>query len=1031
MLQKFFFRSCLLAVSLFFVNVATVSATTVTAIRGTVYYPDGTTGVPDVQVSIQGNIGLSRITDSNGNFSFSGDSSEFTNGDYQLTATAPAGYIIPAELPVTLTYSGSTVTQNITLISAPKQITVTVRDTEGNLITDASVNAAIVNNDIVHATSYNNNDGTTDLYMTGGTWLVNVDVGISSYGANAPAWVPLGESQQYVFAEDSTAETAAMEFTVLRSNHYIEKPFLDTDGTAYTDGDRVDVVYTCWTDDYGLIMTKRKIDLSGVGSLYLYPGICHFAVSGDTLPDDKSLPPDETSFVVTDTTETQTFDPIQFVANSGSISGTAYLVSYDGSGNATEAVAGNTDVVIMNLDTGVQNVHTTNADGVYMFGSLGLGNYSLTISGNSIIPLQSESAKITVDQTSITGVDVKGTAVDTTIVGNVELSNVAVENVPAVVVLEGNGQRFTAQVESDGSYSLQAYAAAFGEETPNLFLATQPGAEVYTTEPVEVGEVGELVNITADVQVQNNEATISGQLENQSGEALTSAQLGDNSQVLAMDLTTGSTEQATLASDGQFSMAVAPGDWIIVPRLEKGIDDIIVPTSSSEPITVVAGETTSDVTLPAVEATVTVSGQINDPSGNAVAEAPVVLTNLPALQEQVIAEGLTVDPADVVTITTSTDGDGNYSALVPENQTFTAYFGSNPTVESYTEPATQEIIVGTTDVTADTASFREADATLSGTVSDVREASVTIYSPDNGGSQSVDVNEDGSYSIPVTPGDWQVAVSGVKDGELYMTQTDVTITAGSNTLNPTLEATGVEIPATITTSGGVEETLTVTNAVGASATLQPYAAGFEGDVQLTIAPDPTVVFTNGIAQASLSYDITAVDDSGFTISQLNSPATITLPIDEALIENENLELVPSYLEPSMETFMFDVVGETDADNMLLSTTHLTRFSMVTVGDVTIEQPNRPRATTVKKRKQTQVTLDWKAPRQSVVTKYKVQLRKFGVKKQSKWTEWKNVQQTEKVAKQLKRAMRYQFRVKACNAVGCSKNTKWESFKTKP
>lgn len=1050
---KFSFFMSVLASTLFFLLAAqSAHAEIVTIASGTVTYPDGSPAA-DVQMSIQGpsGSGFNDVTDASGNYALADDSANLQNGSYQINMSAPASYIKPVSLPYVFSYTSGDPAEDydMELIDAPKQIHVTVRDTSGNLITSAQINSYTKSTDTVSANSQIEEDGTTTLYASGELsteWIVSADANLSSYAPDPDdnGFVAIEGGKKVTFAADATEETEELEFTVADSRDYlVNLTYLDTDGDPYSNGtDQFDVIYTGYNKDYGTISTKRKISPEGDQSIYLLPGVWRFNISADSAPDGKSIDPRTMTFVVPDAPGEYEMGSVQLVDDVSSISGVVSVRTFDESGNPTDTPTEGVDVNIINTDTGFREVRTTAANGIITFFDLPLGTYNLSANGDGMIPLSSATATLTSDQQTVAGLQLLTTEADLTITGSVKIGATPVENVPASVVLQGDGQTFSAPIQADGSYELQTYQNGFSG-TPELVVSTLPGADVFLPQPISLNSFDGQTELEQDLQVNDNEKIITGNIHNQADETIDADTLGVAS-VSAVNLTSGSIEEVDLADDGSYSLSVGDGDWTIVPKLEFSNTSLQAPGSSNQVVSITPDTPNSqELNLPVLETPLVVTGSVTDPDGSPIPEAPVVLTNLPALQSEAAQTGGTVDPADIISLSTMSDNDGTISVNVPANQEFTVYYGTNPDIDQHVEPLAQTITVEEENVELETAEYREATATLSGTVpEDLTMANVTIYSPE-GGSQTVEPNQEGAFTIPVLPGDWQVAVSGVQDNELMLGQTDVSVAEGTTTLDPEVTATGIDFPAAVSETGSADEAMTITNTAGAMVSLPAYAAGYSGDIRVDMAPESSVVFVNGVAQVGLAYNINVLDSSGFSLTTLSLPATVSLPLDESLLQgSEPEEVQGSYYQPDLGTYLYDgiVAGATD-DHMVIQTSHFTRFAATTIpndetvqdseeNEVVLTKPGKPRALNAKKITDTTALLNWKKPRNSTVGKYKLQVREFKVKKQKQWDTYNKVERTKKRVKKLDAQTRYQFRVRACNSQGCSKFTKWETFRTK-
>jgi hypothetical protein len=152
--------------------------------------------------------------------------------------------------------------------------------------------------------------------------------------------------------------------------------------------------------------------------------------------------------------------------------------------------------------------------------------------------------------------------------------------------------------------------------------------------------------------------------------------------------------------------------------------------------------------------------------------------------------------------------------------------------------------------------------------------------------------------------------------------------------------------------------------------------------------------------------------------------------------------MPGYYVPEMDSYLYDgMVGEVKDDELVIHTTHFTRFAASTIGDDQLQlaannKPKAPKKLVVKKRTAVAALLHWNKGRKSDhIKRYKVQIAK-AVK------HWKKTDRIVTVKKKklrkarqvwvrhLKADTRYKFRVKACNSAGCSTYSKWKKFKTK-
>ncbi|MBI4407929.1 MAG: fibronectin type III domain-containing protein [Candidatus Kerfeldbacteria bacterium] len=1015
-----------LSALLVFVSVQPVLAVDTTIASGTVTSDTGA-ALSGVQIACTANgIGGPATTNSSGQYTCMVDSSNLISGTTEISVQpgSLAGYRAPSS--ENYTWNGTAQTLNFEYSIASKTINVVVQYEDGSPVTAVQVTAQPIN--VASDGNFNQvqedfMNGTGDLTVGGGDWIVKADANLSSNNAADFPWVSITQPQTLTFAADTSVESADITFVVAQSDQAVTVTLKDANGNTLNSGGVADVQFSGFSGTYGAVTTTRKVNSStGIATVYLLPGVWHILPTDSQL-DDQSYNPDDVTFVLSSTAGDVDLGTITALNNTGSVSGTLLI---DG-----ETPSGLIDITATNIDTGEAFPGGVGGGGEFSVNNLALGSYTITVSGQQYIPTKTASATITADVQTVTDLSLEASAVDMTITGSVvDTNGTALENVPGTMIVEGNGVVFSAPVGSDGSYSLDMYSTGLTGETMELQFIPQPGAEVFAPEPVSVPV---LANSTFenDMTTSSDEATISGNITNQTGTDLDLTDTGEHAQVLALEVTTGAVETAPVAADGSYTLEVGPGDWKIIPQLSDVGLDVLAATGSSIQASVEAGDTkTKDVPVMTLDGDVTIT--ITDPDGAAVAEAPVLLTNLPALEAAADAAGTVVDQSEVVQITATTDGNGEVTKSLPAGD-FTAFFGTNPDVDQYSEPAVKEFTVSEDDTTTVESHYEEAATTVSGDIgSNFESGSVTLYSPD-GGTEVVAVGDDGSFSADVQTGDWKAVLTGEKNGELFIDEMDFTVGSGDKTIQPELAATGLDFPAATTITADATEPIMLTNTAGAAVSLPPYAAAFSGDV--TVALQPVISFgnTGDVSQIGIAYDVTVVDEDGVAVKTLNNDATVILPINEELVGNAAAsDMTGTYYNPDLQSFLTDgISAATDGNAMVIHTKHLSRFAVTTNGDLTTI-PNAVKFKKMSVNKMTKKTaiLHWREPVGGNVTKYKVQVRKQGVAQRTKWDRYNNVSALKKKLSALKSGTTYQFRVAACNAIGCTDFTKWKAFTTK-
>lgn len=1014
----------LMVVAIFVLLAFTAQAVTTTIASGTVKDQAGqaTVNMPVECHNANSSFSLSATSDSSGQFTCSGDTSTLAVGTTIIVeARPPAGY--NAEQATTFTWNGTAQTGiTLTVVATTKTINITIHDDLGQDVTaDVTVQPINVEPGENVAQSIDTVAGTGSVDISFPDGLVSVDANISDTNAESYPWMEIGGPQAVHFTDDTSIESTDLDFTVVHSDTKAKVKMLDKNGDILTQNDfNGDIYFNGYNDTYGSISTRRKVDSStGMVTVYLLPGVWHVSAIHQQL-DGQSFDPDEVSFVLSDEAGTTDWGTVQAQDDSGELSGT---VSFTSDTAVTAVTTDTTTVEVTNLDTNQRYSTPVAADNTFQFSDMAFGTYTVTVVGDDVLPDQTASVELTNKKSTVSQVKLKANVANTTIAGQLlDSSGAAVENFTGTVVLTTQAGEYTAPVESDGSYEIPLYNGGVDGTDATLTLVTQPGADGYASNQTVTIADGD---ITEDFTLKTNEATITGQMRDSDGDDVTVTQLGDDAKMMAINADTGSVEMADIATDGSFSLEVGPGIWNLVPRFPDTDTEVYAGNVSSKAVDVSAGETV-DTNVAVLEKTATITGTVTDTSGDAVAEAPVVLTNLPALQ----AAGGTVDPSDIVTLTTTTNSKGEISVDAPPGD-YTLTFGTNPDTADVLAPASMDVTAKADKDTSFSAEFRETTADIKGTLTDhFTSATVTAYSAD-GGSVTADVGKDGSYDLALTPGDWDVTVTGVKGGELYLQETMVTVGSGDTTVSFDPKPTGIDFPAMASVTGAADENISVSNSAGASVDLPAFAAAYSGDLTVTLAPVVAMNHTGDISQVGLSYDVRVLDENDIPITSLNKDATVTLPLDNSLTGDvTNGEMTASYFNDSLQTNLFDgIVGDVQDDQLVIQTKHFSRFAATTTGQV-ISTPNKVKGSSLKAKaiQATQATLQWLKPAHTAVRFYTVQVRPSGVDKVKQWKTY-TVKKLHTVIKKLSGQTAYDFRVRACNQFACSDYTDWKTFTT--
>lgn len=1001
-------------------------AATQTIATGTVTYD---TGGPVVGATVEchtanGSFFVTDETDSSGNYACAGDTASLVVGTTGIVVEVRAveGYNTPGSY--NFTWQGTAASNNFELITAGYTVNVTVHDVDGNpIVADVVVQPINVQPGDTFAQASGATDegtGTDSIAVSFPNAIVIAEANLSEANPDRYPWIAIGGAQEVHFTD--TVTEVDLDFTVVKSNTKVTVKLIDADGNILTQNNFTgDAYFEGYNEEYGAVSTRRKINnLTGVAEVHLLPGVWHVTAIHQQL-SGQSFDPEQTTFVVSDEPGTTDWGTIQAVENNGTLQGKATIDT----GDEAAGDLSNITISAINLDTNNRFSSTMESNGNFTINNVALGTYSITVDGDNFIPTATALVEVTANKPAVENIAITAQLADTTIKGQlVDSQGEAVTNFSGIVVVESANGEFSSQVAPDGSYSVDMFNGGIKGDEATVTLVTQEGAEGFATDKTFTVQDGD---VTANLTLNTNEGTITGSIKNEAGATVAADDLGDDAKMMAINTATGSVETVSVAADGSYSLDVGPGTWNLVSQIADPTAAVYAGTMSGTQVQVTAGEDTAkNVTVFQEQASIT--GTITDSDGNPVPEAPVVVTNLPALQE---AKG-EVSPEEIVSVTTTANSAGEVSVDVPVGE-YTLIFGTTPDISGQTAPETKVVTVTANQDDEFTAEFQDNNNTsLEGTVDGKFDsATVTAYSAD-GGSETADVNKNGAYSLELAPGDWDTVVSGVKNDELYVQQGEVTVQQGDNDQDFSPAATGIDFPAAITISGSADEPISVSNTEGAKISLPAYAAAFDGEVTVTLAPVVSFVNTGDMSQLGIAYDVRVVDDEGIPITNLNKDATISLPLDEQLLGGvAETEVAASYYNEALGTNLFDgMASDIKDDTLVIQTQHLSRFSAATTGQVAFTpNPVSKKSLKVSRITATSAKLSWNKPTGSIVSRYDVQLRKKGVTKAKQWTKYK-VTKTSKVINKLTAGTNYQFRVRACNAAGCGTFSDWVAFKTK-
>ncbi len=957
-------------------------------VQGTVTRQDGT-GVVGATVQLHtpdGVFSVDTTTNASGQFSFS--NALTTGTHYVVEPRALDGYNrVGGQDANNFIYQSGDATRTIdfSLTQAVKQVSGKVVDTQGNLITDADViftpyNIPNVQSVGVHTTS----DGTYHTMLVGGSWFMQASVNLSDTNFTQH-WINEQPQYRIDLKNDLSVETVTHDFQVTPATGKVTVQLLNSDGSKLTTSDFIADIDFRRADGVG---TTRKVRASdSVVSVYLTPGIYSISAYHNDLVG-KSFDPAKTTFAMTENGDVD-LGTIQAMVNSAHLKGTVT----DAIGRATSNVH-----IVALRDGGAERVSVNSlSDGSFDL-TVGPGTWNIGLDGVDMTHTQMAPVIATVvNGQTVTGLKIMIKNYDRTVSGNVVSAAGTVINdyVGSAYVRTSDKRARVSAPVVNGTFSISYSSADIPGPTDVI------GVEAADNSPYTGGREAKLTingrTASKNITVKPFDAMLKGTLTLEYTKTA-AINVGSPIDIEAVD-ESGNYTSATVGADGSYSLPLAAGTWyydysILHPEETAGL--LNTPAGQNS-VTIKSGQTIVR-NLTVREGRNTINGTVTDALGVAIKGAVVSIDNRSSLEDKADTKGV-----QIISTTVNTDENGTYAARVPDG-TYMISVGDTPAVTaSQIAPDSKSVTVSGGATVTKNLAFENANATIKGKVTLNNKTdgygTITAYS-DNGKQESASVAKNGTYSIPVTSGDvWHVVATDLQGKNLLESEVkDVTTKKGTNTVNVSLNDTGVDVPGPVTKTFSADQGGTVSLPDGASVTMPPFAIDVTGTVSVTVSPTIDLDRTTLSAPATIGYEVKAINGSGQEVKQLNKPAEVTVPYNQTVAEQNGLiegRLEPTYFDPQTQTWATaGASGLVDTKNNVatISTTHLTKFS------VTGTTKPLPKITNVSSKTATAATVTIEIAGKNFVGKPKVS---FGSAKASKVVMKSNLLKVTFTTKSLK------------------------------
>lgn len=935
------------------------------AFQGTLTKSDGSTGVSGAYISLNDS-NYRYITGgqtySNGTYVICASSS-VTNGSYSMmvflegsVANSYPDQVAPDSISVN--YSGSTVTRNISLAAATKTLTGTIRFTDGAAVSGGTIDIFGTDSPSWRQVTVGTN-GSYTARLAGGNYGLNP----SGSGAT-PAWAYSGEFQEVSFKKDQAAESQTVDFTVARANARISLTVLDDRGNK-VDGRNV-------RGSIGLMPASFKgggsganlqINENGKAESNMPAGKYRLELWIDPTDSNNWYIP-ETYVTLTDNTTTSL--TVQFKKKTGRIAGkvtdndsgagiaNVFVGAFSdkagsfagaqtgGDGNFSLAVVEGYEWGVMAMPEGGFGKESQLSQSYVQLG----GPKFVTVSAGKPAPTVNLKMKKADSSALVSAIGEDGKVVPS-FYGYVNFNND--DDSRGEEMFSGLGGPID---RGRGSVSLPSG----NYKEVQLFAA--PGAGVIPGNP--------LTNITVPANTANYQVNYPVYNPDQTGQII--AKKTDGSIASSISFTGCAVNKNGIivfgepSQSGRSNVKIASevGPWTAcIANLDNG-DDYTIQIDNPKITPTSSGNWTVDGTVRDKNAVVT--GTIYGADGNPLAGAYVTASNRGSNISSTLMDKFRHSDGVL------TDANGTYRLkLVAGTYNITA---TMPSSAGLINPAPKQITIGANSTTSVHLTFRAPNHTISGTVKNdqdkvVVNALVSAYSTD-GETAETTTDSTGVYRLRVLKDKtWTVEIDK-DDGNDTLSggPTSILTTGDSSSIDFTLTRGSSRLSNAVTKNGSASSAIAVSTS-SSSITFPASATGSSSSTTVTSTETSEAPSDRDHQVIGAAVDITA-SNNGSNVSQLNSNATLQINYRDSDITtgiNEG-ELSLAYYDETAGAWV-NIGGTVDTTNNTVSTTvdHLTQFAIVANPDTI--PPSAPTSVTATDAKTGgRVTLTWTNPTDS-------------------------------------------------------------------
>lgn len=964
----------------------------------------------------------------------------FSSGDTVTVTAHPSSdsglFVTSAEFA----YAGSPVSQDITVNSASKTVTVSVTYADtGDAVTTASANA---NSPKGWAGGNTDSSGIATFKVAGGSWNVCLGDQWTENGRVKRDWYsPMGQECQYInFVSDESTESASLEFVVNRADASVTGIFKNPDGSFPEQGAWV----SFWNENYWFggdvnsetgvfeiaVVGGNSNEVQATSRGIQKVGSTNYSVQyNPNSSAEKKYYWDETSVSV-ETDEAKDL-------------GIVILAEKDVTATITVVDENGAPVPEVFVDAwqdkgGWSNAQTDSSGQATMYLYAGRWNIQPSFWNRTDLIYVGQPYQPTVESgdTISKTFSVVATTVNVTVNAFKPDGKLASDEYGWANCWNQSGYGFGGSMNN----GIATFGAVGGDFSCGLWMNNstyQPGGEQFVT--FVDGEAK-----TLEFSLKEKNSTLVVNVKDQDNNLVENA----NGWVFANSPTGGWLSQR-LDSDGTLEMFVAEGTYFVGVWFDPGSSYISSQGGPGVGLTVAENESATK-TLTVFSVTGELVASAVDNNGDPVANAWVWCSNWPEFENGELRGDF--DGGRVIDSGAPTGADGVAVVGLVTGHRYECGAGTPPDL-GLIGPEAERVNLTSKDAVEKTFEFQAATSTITGTLS-LADSDATINRAWCGGwaeegYSSFGESSGGTYELAVIPGTWHIWCGTDipnDDGgiDFYDPQQDLLVNVTEDgqikTKNIVLTKSLFAVPQSF--SQTFDSAVANTLVMGDGTTLNIPAASIQASGNVTITAEPALDATRtDDIPFGFPWNFEAYDEDGTLISgDFLSTVTLDVPYDAELLDEFGIDpedLLPKWYNE--ETGVWETVDNVslNEDDALVTFTlaHFSEVGLVYNSRSIVEAPKKPGKLAAKKIGRKSARLTWKAPAGSVVSKYRVQLRVRGVAKKGQWRKFTNVSnQTDKkvkrkVVKKLKPGTQYQFRVKSQNSAGTSKWTKWKAFTT--